>query len=196
MEDRDNSLLDRIKNINSFYPFTINSFEFSNELPVLDKKLSPEENLFKELFTRYGNYTEEMSEKTIRIYEQHPEKLHTEKDILHYFDKAQKDIEQLERVILQLKAYENALTERYNFIKTAPTKQKIKLYREKRWKDKVYYFILFYSVNLTDGHEELMQSIKYTGKERRKAIEDFEKLQKERTGVIFEKDIKRAKWER
>ncbi|WP_270985533.1 AAA family ATPase [Campylobacter helveticus] len=49
LEDRDNSLLDRIKNINSFYPFTINSFEFSNELPVLDKKLSPEENLFKEL---------------------------------------------------------------------------------------------------------------------------------------------------
>ena len=79
---------------------------------------------------------------------------------------------------------------------SAPTKQKIKLYREKRWKDKVYYYILFYSVNLTDGHEELMQSIKYTGKERRKAIEDFEKLQKERTGVIFEKDIKRAKWER
>ena len=68
----------------------------------------------------------EMSDKTIRIYEQHPEKLHTEKDILHYFDKAQKDIEQLERVILQLKAYENALTERYNFIKTAPTKQKIR----------------------------------------------------------------------
>ena len=97
---------------------------------------------------------------------------------------------------MQLKAYKNALTERYNFIKTAPTKQKIKLYREKRWKDKVYYYILFYSVNLTDGHEELMQSIKYTGKERRKAIEDFEKLQKERTGVIFEKDIKRAKWER
>lgn len=88
--------------------------------------LEKSENLLKELFTRYGSYTKEMSEKTIRIYEQHPEKLHTEKDVLQYFDKAQKDIEQLERVILQLKAYENALTERYNFIKTAPTKQKNK----------------------------------------------------------------------
>ena len=86
-----------------------------------------------------------MSDKVIRIYEQHPEKLHTEKDILNYFERARKDIEQLERVILQLKAYENALTERYNFIKTAPTKQKIKLYREKKYQDKVYYFILFYS---------------------------------------------------
>lgn len=85
---------------------------------------------------------------------------------------------------------------RYNFIKTAPTKQKIKLYREKKWKDKVYYYILFYSVNLTDGHEELMQSIKYTGQERRKAIEDFEKLQKEKKNVIFEKDIEKRSWER
>lgn len=158
--------------------------------------LEKSENLLKELFTRYGSYTKEMSEKTIRIYEQHPEKLHTESDILHYFDKAQKDIEQLERVILQLKAYENALTERYNFIKTAPTKQKIKLYREKKYQDKVYYFILFYSVNLTDGHEELIQSIKYTGKERRKAIEDFEQLQKEKKNTIFEKDIEKRYWER
>lgn len=154
------------------------------------------ESLLRELFTRYGNYSEEMSEKVIRIYEQHPEKLHTEKDILHYFSQAQKDIERLERAILQLKAYESALTERYNFIKTAPTKEKIKLYREKRYQEKVFYFILFYSVNLEDGHEELTRSIKYAGKDRRKAIEDFEKLQKERTGVIFEKDIERGKWER
>lgn len=153
------------------------------------------ENLLKELFTRYGNYTKEMSDKTIRIYEQHPENLHTEKEILYYFDKAQKDIEQLEKAILQLKAYENALTERYNFIKTAPTKQKIKLYREKRYQGKVYYFILFYSVNLTDGHEELIQSIKYTGKERRKAIEDFEQLRKEKKDAIFEKDIEKRYWE-
>lgn len=157
--------------------------------------LEKSENLLKELFTRYGNYNKEMSDKTIRIYEQHPEKLHTEKDILYYFDKAQKDIEQLERVILQLKAYENALTERYNFIKTAPTKQKIKLYREKRWKDKVYYYILFYSVNLIDNHEELTQTIKYTGKERKRAIEDFEQLQKEKKNVIFEKDIEKRSWE-
>lgn len=157
--------------------------------------LEKSDNLLKELFTRYGSYTKEMSEKTIRIYEQHPEKLHAEKDILHYFDKAQKDIEQLERVILQLKAYENALTERYNFIKTAPTKQKIKLYREKRYQDKVYYFILFYSVNLTDGHEELTKSIKYAGKDRRKAIEDFEQLRKEKKNTIFEKDIAKRSWE-
>ena len=158
--------------------------------------LEKSESLLKELFTRYGNYNKEMSDKVIRIYEQHPEKLYTEKDILHYFDRAQKDIEQLERLILQLKAYENALTERYNFIKTAPTKQKIKLYREKRYQDKVYYFILFYSINLIDGHEELTQSIKYTGKERKKAIEDFKQLQKEKKNVIFEKDIEKRYWER
>ena len=157
--------------------------------------LEKSENLLKELFTRYGSYTKEMSEKTMRIYEQHPEKLHTEKDILHYFERAQKDIEQLERTILQLKAYGNELTERYNFIKTSPTKQKIKLYREKKYQDKVYYYILFYSVNLVDGYEELINTIKYPGKERRKAIEHFEQLQKEKKDTIFEKDIKKRSWE-
>lgn len=150
--------------------------------------LEKSESLLKELFTRYGNYNKEMSDKVIRIYEQHPEKLHTEKDILHYFDRAHKDIEQLERAILQLKAYENALTERYNFIKTAPTKQKIKLYREKRYQDKVYYFILFYSVNLIDGHEELTQSIKYTGKERKKLLKTLNSSRKKRR-TLFSKKI-------
>lgn len=49
LEDRANSFLDRIKNINNFYPFATNSLEFSNEPPIIDKKLSPEDNLFKEL---------------------------------------------------------------------------------------------------------------------------------------------------
>lgn len=65
----------------------------------------------------------------------------------HDWNRSLKEVAQIVRtyvrVILQLKAYENALTERYNFIKTAPTKQKIKLYREKRWKDKVYYYISY-----------------------------------------------------
>ena len=37
---------------------------------------------------------------------------------------------------------------------------------------------------------------KYTGKERRKAIEDFEQLQKEKKNTIFEKDIEKRYWER
>ena len=96
----------------------------------------------------------------------------------------------------ELKAYRIALTERYNFITTAPTKKKIKLYREKKYGGKVFYFIQFYTVNLVDGYEDLTEAIRYEGKERKKAIEHFEQLKKEKTGVIFEQDIERGRWER
>ena len=56
--------------------------------------------------------------------------------------------------------------------------------------------IQFYTVNLLDGHEELTETIRYEGKERKKAIEHFEKLRKEKVGVIFEKDIERHYWEK
>ena len=154
------------------------------------------ERLINDLFTVYGQPQKRMSEKVIRIYEQHPERLHTEKDILNSFEHTKQNLERLEEVILELKAYEIELTKRYNFIKTAPTRQKIKLYREKRYQEKVFYYIQFYDVNLTDGHEELTHSIKYTGKERKQAIEHFEQLKKEKNNVIFEIDIDKKSWER
>ena len=105
-----------------------------------------QEILFKKLFCRYGNYQKEMSDKTIRLYEQHPENLHTEKDILNYLDRSTRDLEQLEECILELKAYQMALTQRYNYIKTAPTKKKIKIKREQRYQKK--YFIIFCFITL------------------------------------------------
>lgn len=167
------------------------------ECPNMDAcNMKRQEELYKALFTRFGHYTEETSEKVIRLYEFHPNNLHTEKEVLNSFERVQKDIERLEESILQLKAYQNALAERYNFIKTSPIKKKIRLHREKRWKSNVFYFIEFYDVNLTDGHEELTHSIKYTGKERSNAIKHFEQLKKEKKDTIFEKDIEPAKWEK
>lgn len=158
--------------------------------------MKKQEELYKALFTRFGHYIEETSEKVVRLYEQHPNSLHNEKDILNSFEHARKDIEILENYILQLKAYQSALTERYNFIKTSPVKKKIKLHRERRWKSNVFYFIDFYNINLNDGYEELTHSIKYTGKERRDAIKHFEELKKEKRDTIFEMDIEPARWER
>ena len=51
IEDSENALLSRIKNVESFYPFDINALEFSTEVPELDTKLSPETNLARELGT-------------------------------------------------------------------------------------------------------------------------------------------------
>lgn len=51
IEDNENALLSRIKNVQSFYPFEANSLEFSIEVPEIDTKLSPETNLARELGT-------------------------------------------------------------------------------------------------------------------------------------------------
>lgn len=51
IEDSEKALLERIKNVESFYPFDANSLEFSTEIPEIDAKLSPEINLAKELGT-------------------------------------------------------------------------------------------------------------------------------------------------
>jgi hypothetical protein len=42
----------------------------------------------------------------------------------------------------------------------------------------------------------LTRSIKYTGKERKQAIERFEKLKKAKNNAIFEMDIDKKSWER
>lgn len=164
--------------------------------PERDTCENMHERLINELFTIYGQPRKETSDKVIRIYEQHPEHLHTERDILNSFTHVRENMERLEEIMLELKAYQIELTNRYNYIKTAPIKQKIKLQREKRYQEKVYYYIQFYDVNLTDGHEELTHSIKYTGKERKQAIEHFEQLKKEKKNTIFEKDIEKKSWER
>lgn len=51
VEDNEKALLERIKNVQSFYPFEANSLEFSTEIPEIDTKLSPETNLVRELGT-------------------------------------------------------------------------------------------------------------------------------------------------
>lgn len=146
--------------------------------------------LFKKLFSQYGYYREDTSNKKIGIYEQHPEHLHTENEILRYFERSQEDIDELQETILQLKAYQTELTRRYNFIKTSPVKKKIVLKRQQRWHENVFYYIFFYDVNLNDGHEEQTKCIKYAGKDRKKAFDMFKQLKSSNPGADFTEDIK------
>lgn len=155
-----------------------------------------QERLFEKLFTRYGYVQKEMSNKTIHIYEQHPENLHSEKEILERFSHAKGTIEELEEMLLELKSYQIELSKRYNYILTSPIKKKIELKREKFYRKNVIYYINFYDVNLNDGHEELTNFIKYSGIERKQALLHFEQLKKENPNAFFKKDIERSKWEK
>lgn len=84
-----------------------------------------------------------MSNKTIHIYEQHPENLHSEKEILERFSHAKGTIEELEETLLELKSYQIELSKRYNYILTSPIKKKIELKREKLYRKKRYLLYKF-----------------------------------------------------
>jgi hypothetical protein len=151
--------------------------------------------LFKDFFTRYGTYEAETAEKTIHIWQQHPEKLYAQSDVLKYIESANKDIERLELTIAMLQAYKMELVKRYNYLETTPTRQKIKLQRYKKYRGNVFYYIVFYTVDLTTGHEEETQRKTYKGAERKQAFSDFETICKGNPQAIIEKDIEKSRWE-
>lgn len=144
--------------------------------------------LFSSKEVRYGG-----AEIKIFYWNTLPSQIHTVKEAENYINASTTHIEELEDVILMLKAYQIALTERYNFLQTAPMGKKIKLQRVQRYRENVKYILSFFDVNLLDGYENLTKVIEYQGKERSKAISEFEKLKNNSINrqVIFELDIKK-----
>lgn len=155
-----------------------------------------QEDLFKEFFTKYSDYSKESAERSIHIWQQHPEKLYTQKDVLYRLNSANQDIERLEKIIAMLQAYKIELVKRYNYLETTPTKQKIKLERYKKYQGNIFYYIIFYTVDLITGHEEETERRTYKGSDRKQAFTDFEKLCKEYKNAIIEKDITKKAWEK
>lgn len=153
------------------------------------------ENLFKELFTKYGSYSESPAERTIHIFENHPSNIYTCDEVVRNMARADADIQRLEKNIAMLKAYKMGLVNRYNYLATSPTREKILLQRVKKYGGKVAYYIIFYSVNLTDGHEVEKDRLTFAGSERRQAFKKFEELAKEHSSAVFEKDVAKKSWE-
>lgn len=149
-----------------------------------------------DLFSQYGTPQKQMSNKKVYIYELHPENLYSVDAVSNSFKHVERTLEELEELMDELKTYRVALAKRYNYVVTAPTRQKIKLQRYNH--DCVTYIIHFYTVFLTDGHEEEDYKKKrhYTGKDRREAIKDFEQLKSQYPNAIFEKDIECKSWGR
>lgn len=58
-----------------------------------------QENLFKELFTKYGSYSESPAERTIHIFENHPSKIYTCDEVVRNMVRADADIQRLEKIL-------------------------------------------------------------------------------------------------
>ena len=154
-----------------------------------------QEKYLQELFTRYGNQSTE-SDKKIYIYLTHPEAINKLTDVIKYDEKAIDYIAELERKITQLKAYRLALSERYNYLASAPQQPIVRLKRVKSYSGKVFYHLNTYTKNLLDGNEVETSSTKYTGQERSNAIKDYNSYIKAHPGILAEMQIEKPKWER
>ena len=147
------------------------------------------QDLINEFFRLYGGCSTQEANKTIHIWHPHPETIHKSSEIAERIKRAEDDIKRLENYILQLKAYEIALTERYNCL------QKIKLKRYKKYRGNVFYYIIFYNVNLDTNEEIEIKRNTYKGTERKQALIDFEALKTVYKSAIFVKDIEKSKYE-
>ena len=158
--------------------------------------MTPEqEKELQELFTKYGHPSTESDER-IFIYLTHPEAINRLTDVVKYDEKSINYISDLERKIEQLKAYRLALSERYNYLASAPQQPIVRLKRVKSYSGKVFYHLNTYTKNLLDGNEVETSSTKYTGQERSKAIKDYNSYIKAHPGILAEMHIEKPKWER
>lgn len=154
------------------------------------------EALFQEFFTLYGSYCTEPANKTIHLYQPHPEKIHTIKEIEKRLHEADHDIEKLEKYIVMLQSYKIELVKRYNYIATAPTQKKIKLQRYKKYQGNVFYYVIVYDVDLISGHEQEAERQTFKGTERKQATAVFEQLKAQYTNAMIEIDIDKKSWEK
>ena len=154
-----------------------------------------QKEIYKELFTRYGS-SSDVGEIRITSVLHDARKLYDTNYILRCDEHAEEYIKQFEKAIERLKIYRIAICERYNELQFANIQKVVKLKREKHCCDNKVYFYLQLLDRYEDGHEEQIKSIRYTGKERKKALEDFEKFAKENKNYIAVKDIAKGKWEK
>lgn len=152
--------------------------------------------LLAELFSRYGSPSTD-GEIRITRYLTRADQLNRPADIKRYDENALYTIAELEKTIETLKAYRLSLAERYNYLSTTPTVPVVRLERHRgRYDNKVYYYLQTFRRMIDDGAEVKESEVKYSGTDRRKALADFNAYVKAHPGIIAEKDIEPAKWER
>lgn len=148
---------------------------------------------YHDLLSIYG-YEQESAEQRVYIYCQNPKKLTKAADVVYRDKCAARDIAKLERLIEDLKDYRQALTARYAQLETMTYAERLEIERHPGGSGVKYFVRIIRSYE--DGTSEKVLNETYTGKERRKALERFEELKKQRPGIESIKDIERRNWEK
>lgn len=123
-----------------------------------------------------------------------PKKYNTMERLNDADKNAQEEIKRLSETIEEIKAYRLKLAERAVQLQTMESHIRVSLKREKRYDNKIYYFLTKERV-YSDETIDIMENTKYTGKERHKAIKAFEDIKKEFPQWEYVKSIEKGAWE-
>lgn len=148
---------------------------------------------YHNLLMRYGTEAES-AEQRIYIYCEAPNRLTTVKDVVYRDRTAEHDINRLEKLIVDLKDYRQALAARYAQLETMAYTDRLEIERYPGGSGVKFYVRIVRKFE--DGTTENILHETYSGKERRTALNRFEELKKQRPGIEAVKDLEQRSWER
>lgn len=122
-------------------------------------------------------------------------KLTTPEDVARADRTAAGDLLRLEALAADLREYRQALAARYAELETMGYKYTLLLERYPHWKGHIEYTVTLRKT-MDDGSQidELREV--YGGKDRRKALDRFAELKRQRPGIETVQDIAKKSWER
>ena len=142
----------------------------------------------------WSNYRAE--ERLQRAFIQNPAELHTVERCQSYDMTAARYIEELKAEIEEMEAYRQELFARMQQIYSTPYTLKITLTRERRESGIFYWLQLWHCYDDPTIEPEAIESTRYAGKERARAIRDYHAALKAHPDVACSMDIAKRKWER
>ena len=149
---------------------------------------------FADFYSQYGRETD-VYKHELYLYGRRPGAIY-DLDELQLEDKRSADkIAELESLIDCLKQHRKAIAARYQELSTAPTMPVITLKRTNTRYGGIQYTITHYRQYL-DGTRAEISHTTYSGKERHKAIADYNAAVKAHPGITAEIDISKGRWER
>ena len=148
------------------------------------------------LQVHFRNNRQELS-VTRHIYLPDPNTLNTMDRLTYQGAQAARYADEFREMIETMESYQSLIYDRVQALTTSPYHTEIHLRLEKRFNNKVKYYLEVKKVYDVPGIDpETIDSTVYPGTDRRQAIKDFEAYQKSHPGIIAVKDIEKGKWER
>lgn len=148
------------------------------------------------LTNHFRNYRRELSD-TRHIYLPDPRTLNTMDRLTYQGNQAARYAAELRAMIETMESYQILIYDRVQELTTAPYHTEIHLRREKRYDNKVKYYLDVKKVYDIPGIDpETIKRNVYPGTGRSQALKDFAAYQKSHPGIIAVKDIEKGKWER